>query len=77
MGTVYDFFSSRNIADILSWKNVSNDDLVSERGKYVGMIPKAQAKVIRNTMNLLQLKGSQIKVAPREEQVETLKEEFN
>jgi len=77
VSTVYDFFSSRNIVEISSSVIVNNDELVCKRGKYVGVLPKMQAKVIRETMNLLHLKGSQIKVAPREAQVEILIGEFN
>ena len=60
MGRVYDYFSKRNMESLARQDYAKNDKIADERGRYIGVLPKNEAKVLRDTVDQLARKKAQI-----------------
>jgi len=60
MDNVYDFFSRRNMRDLAQQDYKRNEETVNERGRYIGVLPKNETKVVRDLVDQLGRKKAQI-----------------
>lgn len=60
MGEVRDFFTGSRMDDLVKQNNKENDGIVSQFGRYVGVLPQFKSDSLRNKMNYMSQKRTQL-----------------
>ena len=62
MAEIYDFFSRKNFNKLIDHNHMQNKEIIMQHGRYIGVLTKQQTHSLRNTIDMLIFKISQVEM---------------